>query len=76
MKTVKLKELSLNNFKAAKSEIINFADKTIISGENATGKTTIVDAFQWLLYDEDSTGSMKFNVRTRIMIKSILLTSM
>lgn len=63
MKTVKLKELSLNNFKAAKSEIINFADKTIISGENATGKTTIVDAFQWLLYDEDSTGSMKFNVR-------------
>ncbi len=63
MKTVKLKKLNLNNFKAAKSEIINFADKTIISGENATGKTTIVDAFQWLLYDEDSTGSMKFNVR-------------
>lgn len=63
MKTVKLKELSLNNFKAAKSEIINFADKTIISGENATGKTTIVDAFRWLLYDEDSTGSTKFNVR-------------
>lgn len=61
---IKIKELSLNNFKGAKKVIVNFADDiTTISGANATGKTTIVDAFRWLLYDEDSTGSTKFNVR-------------
>lgn len=63
MKKIKLKKLVLQNFKGCKEHAIEFSDKTVISGANAAGKTTIMDAFMWLLFDKDSTGATKFQVR-------------
>lgn len=60
---IKLKKLTLQNFKGCKGREVSFADKTDIFGANATGKTTILDAFMWLLFDKDSTGATKFQVR-------------
>lgn len=58
-----LKSLHMENFKGIKSLDVNFANKTSIKGQNAVGKTTIFDAFTWLLFNKNSAGDEKFNVR-------------
>ena len=60
---IKLKELLIENFKGIKRFKIAFSDKTQIWGQNASGKTSIFDAFCWLLFNKDSAGREKFNVR-------------
>ena len=51
-----LQQLSLKNFKGIKDKEIKFYQRTDISGANEAGKTTIYDAFLWLLFDKDSHG--------------------
>ena len=63
MKKIKLKKLVLQNFKGCIGRTVEFSDRTMISGANATGKTTILDGFMWLLFNKDSTGAEKFQIR-------------
>lgn len=63
MKQIKLLSMRIQNFKGCKDKTIDFGDKTRISGANATGKTTIFDAFTWLLFGKDSLGSSDFDIR-------------
>ena len=63
MKKIILKKLHLENFKGCKDVTVDFGSKTLVKGQNATGKTTLVDAFTWVLFDKDSTGATKFQVR-------------
>jgi Predicted ATP-dependent endonuclease of the OLD family len=49
---IALKNLKLKNFKGIKDLNIGFSKETNIFGENASGKTTIFDAFTWLLFDK------------------------
>ena len=58
-----LRSLHMENFKGIKSLDVNFSNKTSIKGQNAVGKTTIFDAFTWLLFNKNSAGEEKFNVR-------------
>lgn len=60
---IKLKKIHIQNFKGCNDREVEFGDKTRISGANATGKTTIFDAFTWLLFGKDSLGSAKFDIR-------------
>jgi DNA repair exonuclease SbcCD ATPase subunit len=53
----------MENFKGIKSLDVNFSNKTSIKGQNAAGKTTVFDAFTWLLFNKNSAGEEKFNVR-------------
>lgn len=59
-----LKKLELKNFKGIKELTIDFGNVTSISGRNATGKTTVVDAFTWLLFGKDSKDRTTFNIKT------------
>ncbi len=61
---IKIKSLELENFKGIKNLKINFNDRTNIYGANATGKTTIMDAFTWLLFDKDSKDRKAFDIKT------------
>lgn len=61
---IKILNLKINNFKGIKSLEINFGQVTDIYGENALGKTTIFDAFTWLLFDKDSSNKKDFNIKT------------
>ena len=62
---IKLIKLVLDNFKGAKHFELNAEGKDIVvKGENNTGKTTIADAFYWLLFNKDSKGSTKFAIKT------------
>ena len=63
MKKIIIKSLVLQNFKGCKERKVKFADKTYIYGANATGKTTLLDGFMWLLFDKDSTWASKFQIR-------------
>lgn len=65
MQKIKLKHILIENFKGIKSLNIDFGDVTQIYGRNASGKTTISDAFSWLLFDKDSTGSSSFAIRPK-----------
>ena len=60
---IKLKLLHIENFKGTKQLDITFGEKTHIDGQNASGKTTVFDAFTWLLFNKNSAGEEKFNVR-------------
>lgn len=67
MRKIVLKSLTLTNFKGIRSQQIIFSEQgTVISGENGTGKTTIFDAFLWLLFGKDSSGrsDSNFNIKT------------
>ena len=64
MKTIKLISIALTNFKGLKSTMINFEDNTQIFGANGTGKTTIADAFTWLLFGKDTTDRKDFEIKT------------
>lgn len=66
-KKVNIKRLALANFKGLRSVAIDFSDGvTTISGRNGTGKTTVMDAFTWLLWGKDSEGNTdtKFGIKT------------
>ncbi|MCJ0969783.1 ATP-binding protein [Mammaliicoccus sciuri] len=62
---IKLIKLVLDNFKGAKHFELNAEGKDIVvKGENNTGKTTIADAFYWLLFNKDSKVATKFSIKT------------
>jgi len=58
-----LKQIRVENFKGIKELVVDFGGKTVISGQNATGKTTIIDGFMWLLFGKDSQGRADFSIR-------------
>lgn len=61
---IKLLKLSLKNFKGLKQFTFEpGGNNATIYGDNAKGKTTIHDAFWWVLFDKDSTGSSKFEIK-------------
>lgn len=60
---IKLLKMRIQNFKGCKDREITFGGRTSIKGANATGKTTVFDAFTWLLLGKDSLGNTKFDIR-------------
>lgn len=62
---MKLLELRLKNFKGIKElELKANGGNLQIFGNNGTGKTTIFDAFTWLLFDTDSKNKTEFGIKT------------
>ncbi|MFH5779096.1 AAA family ATPase [Heyndrickxia oleronia] len=65
MKTLKLLELNLKNFKGVKSFTLQANGENVKTfGDNATGKTTLFDAFVWVLFDKDSQNKKDFSIKT------------
>lgn len=63
-KIIKLRKLKMVYFKGFKEFEVDFGDRTEISGRNASGKSTIFDAWSWLLFGKDSLGSADFQLKT------------
>lgn len=63
MKTIQLTNLKISNFKGIKSFDGDFTFKTVVSGANATGKTTLFDAFTWLLFGKNSEDKKDFGIK-------------
>ena len=60
---IHLDKITIENFKGIKSFETDFNGNTIIKGENGAGKTTVYDAFLWLLFGKDSSGRKEFGLR-------------
>lgn len=50
---IAIKKMHLENFKGIKEKDIDFTNRTIIQGKNASGKSTIASAYMWLMADKD-----------------------
>ena len=65
MKEIILKRLRLLNFKGIRDLEVEFdEDATIIQGRNGLGKSTVFDAFCWLLFGKNSDERKDFNIKT------------
>ncbi|UUG68571.1 DNA replication and repair protein [Halomonas phage YPHTV-1] len=54
---IKFKSLNLSNFKSHQDLTVNFGEETKITGDNAKGKSSILETITWLLYGTDALGS-------------------
>lgn len=61
MKKVKLKRLTLENWRA-QNRTVDFADKTIVRGANGAGKSTVFDALMWLLTGVDAQNRTNYDL--------------
>lgn len=65
MKEIVIRQLTLLNFKGIRNLTIDFDEnETNIYGANASGKTTVFDAFRWVLFGKDSNDRKDFNIKT------------
>lgn len=64
MKNIKIESLTLRNFKKVKELTVNFYDRTQINGSNGSGKTTVFDAYVWLLFGKNSVNENDFSIKT------------
>lgn len=61
---MRLIRIILQNFKGCKNTVYTFDGKNVtVCGANGSGKTTIFDAFTWLLFGKDSLDNAKFEIR-------------
>ena len=66
MQDIKIKSLTLENFKCHRNLVLNFnGGNASIYGDNATGKTSIYDALTWLLFGKDSHGNGEKNIEIK-----------
>lgn len=66
MTEIKLNSLCLENFKCHRHLKLDFNGRgAVISGDNATGKTSIYDALVWLLFAKDSAGNGEKNIEIK-----------
>lgn len=61
---MKLKSITIINFKGIKSLSLDLGGKSVsILGDNSTGKTSVYDAFLFLLFGKDSRGAANFSIK-------------
>lgn len=64
VKTLRLIRLTLRNFKRFKEFVLEPDGQSLkVYGDNATGKTTLMDACMWLLFDKDSLNNKTFEIK-------------
>lgn len=62
---LRLVSLQLRNFKGIRDFTLDAASGNVsVWGDNATGKTSLFDAWLWLLFDKDSQNRKDFEIKT------------
>lgn len=67
MKRIRLISLHLSDFKGTRNldATFNQDGTTYVRGRNGTGKSTLFDAFTWVLFGKDSHGASNFAIKTQ-----------
>jgi exonuclease SbcC len=66
MKTIEIKGLILTNFKGIIKLKVNFQHNTDVFGANGTGKSTVYDAFLWLLFGKNAEEKKEFSIKNTV----------
>lgn len=66
MKTIKIKSITLTNFKGVLKLLLNFEHNTDVFGANGTGKSTVYDAFLWLLFGKNAEEKKDFSIKNTV----------
>ena len=53
MKKIEVRKIRLTDFKGQSEKKIGFGHRTVVSGKNGCGKTTLADAHMWVFCDKD-----------------------
>ncbi len=62
---MKILSLTLTNFKGIREFTLDAQGENVtVKGDNATGKTSLFDAFLWLLFNKDSSNRSDFAIKT------------
>ena len=62
---MRIKKILMENFKGVKTLAMNFNERNAeIRATNGAGKTSIFDAYVWLLFDKDSSDKKDFEIKT------------
>ena len=65
MKRIELLRLTLRNFKGIREFVLDAQGaNTNVYGDNAVGKTTLFDAWTWVLFGKDSANQANFEIKT------------
>lgn len=73
MKKLLLREIYIKNFKGIKELSVSFpASGVSIFAQNFTGKSSIFDAYCWLLFDKNSAGDKDFKIKPHDIYGNIL----
>lgn len=65
MKNIRIESIKITNFKGIRSlEVRPESNNIEIFGANGTGKTTIADAINWVLFGKDVLGRANFAIKT------------
>lgn len=72
MQEVTFQNIGMRYFKGILSFDLNTnGSNAKVFGDNATGKTTVFDAFTWLLFDKDSSNKKDFAIKTLVDGKEV-----
>lgn len=64
-KQIRIKAINVRNFKGLESfTLVANGQNVKVLGDNAVGKTTLVDAFLWNQFDKDSQNKKDFSIKT------------
>lgn len=64
MKVITIERMTLTNFRGIKKLTVPLGERLVeISGANATGKSTLLNAYLWCLWGVDSEGRKDFNLK-------------
>lgn len=64
MRQITLTSLTLRNFKGLRDFVLEADGRSVSAyGDNATGKTTLFDAFVWTLFGKDSQNRTDFEIK-------------
>ncbi|MBP1222609.1 DUF2813 domain-containing protein [Flavobacterium sp. 1355] len=66
MKNIEIKGLNLTNFKGILKLSLSFKHNTDVFGANGTGKSTIYDAFLWLLFGKNAEEKKDFSIKNTV----------
>ena len=64
MRKLRLLKLRIENFRGIKELDLKFeGEDKVLAGTNEVGKTTVADAYSWLISDKDSKGNSQFAIK-------------